>query len=279
MPEQIAGPILFNSPHSGRVYPPAFKSASRLGSLALRRSEDAFVDELISVVVPLGLPLLKANFPRAYVDVNREPYELDPDMFAGELPVQANTRSLRVAGGLGTIPKIVAEAAEIYEGPLPVSVAHERIEDLYRPYHLMIAETLSHLRSIFGFAILIDCHSMPSGGPKLKPPRPDFVLGDRFGSSCAPQLIDTAERRLTLMGYSVASNRPYAGGHITQTYGRPADGLHALQIEMNRKLYLKENTITRSVGFGPLRHNLRAFAMEILQAASYGGLGVREAAE
>ena len=265
-PERIAAPILFNSPHSGRVYPPSFLAVSRLGALALRRSEDAFVDELFAPVVGLGMPLLKAHFPRAFVDVNREPYELDPGMFDGELPKVANTRSLRVAGGLGTIPRIVAEAAEIYEGPLPVAEARKRIEALYRPYHAMIATTLRLLRERFGMALLIDCHSMPSTVRGQRFPRPDFVLGDRFGTSCAPRIVSAADKSLRAMGYSVARNRPYAGGHITQTYGHPASGLHTLQIEVNRGLYLREKTIEPSSRFEKLRRNLARFAADMRNA-------------
>jgi len=279
MPEPILSPILFNSPHSGRIYPTSFLAVSRLGPLALRRSEDAFVDELFAPVVGLGMPLLKAHFPRAFVDVNREPYELDPEMFDGDLPKTANTSSLRVAGGLGTIPRIVAEAAEIYEGPLPVAEAAKRIEALYRPYHQKISKTLHRLQSRFGMSLLIDCHSMPSKVRGQKSPRADFVLGDRFGTSCAPHFTSAAEKSLRAMGYSVARNRPYAGGHITQSYGRPASGTHTLQIEINRSLYLNEKTIAPSDRFEKLRRNLTVFAADMRRSMPCGQAGAQEAAE
>ncbi len=279
MPARIRSPILFNSPHSGRVYPLSFLAVSRLGALALRRSEDAFVDELFAPVAGLGMPLLKAHFPRAFVDVNREPYELDPAMFDGELPKAANTGSLRVAGGLGTIPRIVAEAAEIYQGPLPVAEAAKRIDALYRPYHDKIAQTLNLLQGRFGVSLLIDCHSMPSRVRGQTSPRADFVLGDRFGSSCAPHFTAAAEKSLCAMGYSVARNRPYAGGHITLTYGRPGHGVHALQIEINRSLYLDEKTIAVSDRFEILRRNLTRFAADMQRSIGCTDTGMHEAAE
>jgi N-formylglutamate amidohydrolase len=278
-PANVSAPVLFSSPHSGRIYPKSFRERSRLPALTLRRSEDAYVDLLFAGVTRLGMPLAKAHFPRAYVDVNREPYELDPEMFAGALPMEANTRSLRVAGGLGTIPRIVAEAAEIYRGPLPVAEAHERIERLYLPYHRLIAETLQRLRDGFGVSLLIDCHSMPSAARGQRPPRPDFVLGDRFGTSCAAEFIDGAERSLRRLGYTVARNRPYAGGYITQAYGRPGRGLHALQIEINRGLYLDERSISPLKGFGALRDSLEAFAADLRDLVPQRSGGLRDAAE
>lgn len=262
-PGTIGAPILFNSPHSGRVYPPEFVASSSLGKLRLRRSEDAFVDTLLGEVIGLGMPLLKAHFPRAYIDVNREPYELDPSMFAGDLPAEANTGSLRVAGGLGTIPRIVAEAAEIYDAPLPVSEAHGRINALYLPYHDCLAKTLGELQAGAGFALLLDCHSMPSGKFGSRPSRADFVLGDRFGTSCLPEIIDAVERCLVGQGFSVARNRPFAGGYITQAYGRPAEGLHALQVEINRGLYMNEVTIAPARGFAQVKRALTFLAAEM----------------
>ena len=264
-PLEILAPVVFNSPHSGRVYPASFLAASRLDGLALRRSEDAYVDVLFAPFVELGMPLLKAHFPRAYVDVNREAYELDPGMFDGELPPGSNTNSVRVAGGLGTIPRIVAEAAEIYQGPLPAAEAGKRIETLYQPYHQKLSETLQQVQTQFGVALLIDCHSMPSATRSWRSPRPDFVLGDRFGTACAPHIVEIAQGALEAMGYSVVRNRPYAGGHITQTYGQPATQVHGLQIEINRGLYLQEDRISLSAGFGALRSAMTAFAAEMAQ--------------
>ena len=184
-PEQWRGPVLFNSPHSGRVYPRAFLQSSRLDLPTLRRSEDSFVDDLALGVVARGYPLMRAHFPRCFVDVNREPYELDPRMFEGRLPSFANTRSMRVAGGLGTVARVVGDAQEIYDQRISVDDALRRIENLYKPYHRALRRLFTRVHREFGAAMLIDCHSMPSStGPKDDRPRADVVLGDRYGTSC-----------------------------------------------------------------------------------------------
>src|SRR5829696_5819793 len=186
-PEEIRGPVLFNSPHSGRVYPREFLRSSRLDLPTLRRSEDSFVDDLARGVVKRGHPLMRAHFPRCYVDVNREPYELDPRMFDGRLPSFANTRSMRVAGGLGTVARVVGDAQEIYGQRLSVDEALRRIETLYKPYHRALRRLITRVHRDFGAAILVDCHSMPSTtAAKEERPRADVVLGDRYGTSCAP---------------------------------------------------------------------------------------------
>ena len=187
---------------------------------------------------------MRANFPRAWLDVNREPYELDPKMFAGSLPTYANVRSVRVAGGLGTIARIVSEREEIYARPLAVEAALARIDLVYKPYHRVLRQLVVDTRAAFGLAVLIDCHSMPStvrGG--YGRPRPDIVLGDRYGTSCAAELTDLSAQILARRGYSVTRNKPYAGGFITEHYGQPARGLHAMQIEVNRSLYMDERTL------------------------------------
>lgn len=264
-PLRQAAPLVFSSPHSGSVYPAAFVAASRLDRLALRRSEDCYVDELFEPAAALGLPLLAARFPRAYLDVNREPYELDPEVINGRLPEFANTQSLRVVGGLGTIARIVSEQEEIYREKVPIEMALERIDRLYRPFHETLAELLEGTRRRFGVAALIDCHSMPSwssgpGGGN----RPDFVLGDRFGISCNGRLTRLVRDTLAAMGYEVQLNRPYAGGFITEHYGRPTQGLHALQIEINRGLYLDETTLERSAGFVALQQSLQRLTAVLL---------------
>ncbi len=254
-PAQQTVPFVFSSPHSGRVYPKVLLERARLDANSLRKSEDAYVDELFAHVVDMGAPLIAARFPRAYLDVNREPYELDPALFHERLPDYANTRSLRVIGGLGTIARVVAEREEIYRDRLSVTAAFERIERLYRPYHDTLNALLEDTRRRFGLAILIDCHSMPStqGLDGAAGSRPDFVLGDRFGASCGGALTRLLHRTLADMGYKVACNRPYAGGYITEHYGRPAEGLHAMQIEINRALYMDEARFTKTAGFEPLR--------------------------
>ncbi|HVL72728.1 MAG TPA: N-formylglutamate amidohydrolase [Beijerinckiaceae bacterium] len=257
-PARHAIPFVFNAPHAGAVYPAGFLAASRLDAVALRRSEDAFVDALFAGVVALGSPLMAAKFPRAYLDVNREPYELDPRMFDGRLPPFANTRSMRVAGGLGTIPRIVADGQEIYRGRLSVEEGLRRIEWLYKPYHRTLRQLVHGTARTFGHAVLIDCHSMPSTSlcrdDLLKA---DVVLGDRYGTSCATALTDLVDLALRARGYTVVRNKPYAGGFITEHYGEPALGRHALQIEINRALYMDERGLQRHSGFDTLARDLQ----------------------
>jgi N-formylglutamate amidohydrolase len=256
-PTRQAVPFVFNAPHAGAVYPTAFLAESRLDALALRRSEDAYVDELFAPMPALGAPLMVARFPRALLDLNREPYELDPRMFEGRLPPFANSRSMRVAGGLGTIPRIVADGQEIYRGRIPVDEALRRIEWLYKPYHRMLRQLVSRTAANFGHAVLIDCHSMPSTSVSREDGvRADIVLGDRYGTSCVGILTDLVDVALRAKGYSVMRNKPYAGGFITEHYGEPGSGRHALQIEINRALYMDERTMEKSAGFTTLARDL-----------------------
>ena len=276
--EQLA-PVVFCSPHSGRIYPAAFLQASRLDAQTLRKSEDCYVDELFQPVVALGAPLIAARFPRAYLDVNREPYELDPELFIGRVPDFANTQSSRVVGGLGTIARIVADTEEIYRERLPIGVAFERIERLYRPFHAALADLLDTTRRRFGFAVLIDCHSMPSASTGHAPGgRPHFVLGDRFGASCDAKLTRFIRDTLQGAGYDVQVNRPYAGGFITEYYGNPARGVHSLQLEVNRGLYLDETSLSKGRDFGKLLRVLRDMASRMFAALPML-LERREAAE
>jgi N-formylglutamate amidohydrolase len=260
-PQAIAAPFVFNSPHSGRVYPRAFLATARLDLATLRRSEDSFVDELIAGVVGRGQPLVRAHFPRCYVDVNREPYELDPRMFEGRLPSFANTRSMRVAGGLGTVARVVGDSQEIYDQRLPVDDALRRIECLYKPYHRALRRLLARVHSDFGAAALIDCHSMPStAGAKEERPRADIVIGDRYGTSCVAAISETIESTLRELGYLVSRNKPYAGGFITEHYGNPAAGLHSIQLEINRALYMDERRYQRSANFSQVAADLGVLA-------------------
>lgn len=243
-------PIIFNSPHSGSVYPREFLAASRIDEAALRRSEDSFMDEIVADLAERGFPIVRVNFPRSYVDVNREPYELDPRMFAGRLPSFANTRSMRVAGGLGTIPRVVGDGQEIYRERLDVEEALSRIEALYKPYHRALRRLINKAHQAFGTVILVDCHSMPSVGvSRDEPKRPDLVIGDRYGTSCASLLPDIVEDTFKTLGYSVGRNKPYAGGFITEHYGNPANGLHTIQLELNRAIYMDERRRERSTNF------------------------------
>jgi N-formylglutamate amidohydrolase len=260
-PAQPAGAVVFNSPHSGNVYPRAFVAAARLDLQTLRKSEDTFVDELFLGVVGCGYPLMRAHFPRCYVDVNREPYELDPRMFDGRLPSFANTRSMRVAGGLGTVARVVGDSQEIYDQRIPVDDALRRIEGLYKPYHRALRRLVTRVHRDFGAAVLVDCHSMPSAaGSRDERPRADFVLGDRYGTSCSTGIADVVEATLSKFGYSVSRNKPYAGGFITEHYGNPPAGLHTLQLEINRALYMDERHYERSAQFERLAGHLTAVA-------------------
>ena len=266
-PEEQTTPVVLCSPHSGRVYPRAFLEASRLDAHTLRKSEDCFVDELFAPAVGLGAPLIAARFPRAYLDVNREPYELDPELFSGRLPDFANTQSARVVGGLGTIARIVADTEEIYRERLPVGVAFERIERLYRPFHSALADLLETTRKRFGIAVLVDCHSMPSASIGQPPGgRPHFVLGDRFGASCDARLTRFIRDILQGAGYDVQVNRPYAGGFITEHYGNPGYGVQSLQLEINRALYLDEATFTKNKDFPKLVRTLSDMTSKVFAA-------------
>jgi N-formylglutamate amidohydrolase len=266
-PEEQTTPVVLCSPHSGRVYPKAFLQASRLDAHTLRKSEDCFVDELFAPVVGLGAPMIAARFPRAYLDVNREPYELDPELFSGRLPDFANTQSARVVGGLGTIARIVADTEEIYRERLPIGVAFERIERLYRPFHSALADLLEETRRRFGLAVLVDCHSMPSASMGQPPGgRPHFVLGDRFGASCDARLTRFIRDILQGAGYDVQVNRPYAGGFITEHYGNPSHGVQSLQLEINRALYLDEATLTKNRDFPKLVRTLTDMATKVFAA-------------
>ena len=261
------GPVVFSSPHSGDVYPASFLAAAQLDPLTLRRSEDAYVQELFAAAPELGAILMSARFPRAYLDVNREPYELDPRMFDGPLPDFINSRSLRVAGGLGTIARVVGEAKEIYRRRLSVEEGLARIESLYKPWHGALRGLMEQACRRHGAAVLVDCHSMPSNAARTDRIKADFVLGDRHGTSCDPALMEALESRLRGLGYAVARNKPYAGGFITEHYGDPAAGWHALQIEINRGLYLDEATLARAPGFEALQHDLREVMGTLIDVA------------
>lgn len=256
---QPQSPLIFASPHSGRVYPDEMMAASGLNAAEIRRSEDAFVDELIEGAVEFGATVLVNRFARAFVDVNREPYELDPTMFEDELPAFAVARSARVAAGLGAIARIVADGQEIYNRKLTFAEARGRIEAVHTPYHAALSRLIAEAKATFGVALVIDCHSMPSAAGRYGPGKgADFVLGDRFGQACGGSVVDVVERTLRGQGYKVVRNNPYAGGFTTEHYGRPANGVHALQIEIDRSLYLDEASLSAHEGFGGLKVDLSA---------------------
>lgn len=247
-PSRQTVPLVFASAHSGQDYPAELVAEARLAPLALRRSEDSFVDELFAAAPAHGAPLIAATFPRVWCDVNREPWELDPAMFEGPLPPWVNTTSPRVGAGLGTIARIVATGETVYRRRLTFAEAEARIRGCWEPYHASLAELIAQTRARFGFCLLIDCHSMPAHPAQAANP-PDMVLGDAHGTACAPRATRLVEDLLVSRGYRVRRNDPYAGGYVTRHYGRPRDGVHALQIEIARGLYMNEVRIERSPGF------------------------------
>ncbi|MBL9011317.1 MAG: N-formylglutamate amidohydrolase [Alphaproteobacteria bacterium] len=255
-------PFVFASPHSGRDYPEDLLRATRLDPLTLRRSEDCYVDELFAGVPALGAPLLLALFPRAYCDANRDPAELDPAVFLEAPPSTPHTRSPRVHAGLGVIARVVRDGTDIYLRKLPLSEATRRLAGLHAPYHAALAGLVGDTRRRFGACVLIDCHSMPSQAASAagRGPAPDIILGDRYGASCAPGLTAHAEQVLRALGFAVARNNPYAGGYTAERYGAPGRGIHALQIEINRALYLDEERLEkRPSSFDLLRQRLERF--------------------
>ncbi len=260
MPKIQSSPVVYSSPHSGRIYPESFKKSSVLNPVALRRSEDAFIDELYATAPDAGSPLLLARFPRAYVDPNREMWELDPTMFSNPMPDYVNVTSPRVRAGLGTIARVVTDGANIYKDGLDFAEAQQRIEKCYTPFHNALTGLLEDTFNKFGTYLLIDCHSMPSiGGPMDKDPgldRVDMVLGNANGTSCAGAVSKLARETLESFGYRVVMNKPYAGGFTTRNYGKPYAGRNALQIEINRALYMDEDVISHSPGFDELKNNL-----------------------
>jgi N-formylglutamate amidohydrolase len=251
-PAVQAVPLVLASPHSGADYPAELFAASRLDPLALRRSEDSFVDEIFGAAPDLGAPLLAACIARVYLDLNREPWELDPAMFCDALPRYVNGASPRVRMGLGTIPRIVASGEEIYARKLRFAEAQQRVNAVYFPYHRALQGLVDDTVARFGSCLLLDCHSMPSsfgsGGGEMV----DIVLGDCHGAACAPAIIAAARGFLVERGFAVAVNAPYAGGFTTDHYGRPRRRRHALQIELSRALYMDEAGYSRKPGLARL---------------------------
>lgn len=264
-PLRRTAPIVFASPHSGRRYPPELLAEARVPLISLRRSEDAYVDELFAGAAAHGAAVLSATVARSYVDLNRDPAELDPEMFDERPPHSAHASSARVQAGLGAIPRVSGDGQNIYRRKLPLQAAERRLGAVHRPYHALLRNLLDETHAQFGCAVLIDCHSMPSSARGAH--APDVVLGDRFGASCHPSVTALAEATLRRLGYRVARNTPFAGGHITQTYGRPYSGMHALQIELNRALYVDERTLERTKGFMRVRADMSRLA-EALGAAA-----------
>ncbi len=268
-------PLVMASPHSGREYPPAFLAAARLGQQALRRAEDPLVDELLEGVA--AVPVLRARYARAYLDLNRAADELDPAMLDGA-PLHPARHTDRVAAGLGVLPRVAGQGMDIYRRRLVPAEAAARIEALHRPWHARIAELLDRARARHGYAILLDCHSMPTPHGAAAP---QIVLGDRHGSSAGEALVALIETHFREAGWRVGRNIPYAGGHTTEFHGRPAEGLHAVQIEIDRSLYLEPYRLQRNARFGDVAAALSALATRLVTEADRLGLQppLREAAE
>lgn len=265
-PLRQLAPLVLSSPHSGREYDPDFIATARLDQTTLRRSEDSFVDELVSAAPTQGAPLLVACFPRAYCDVNREPWELDPLMFEEVLPEWVNTRSPRVGAGLGTIARVAANGEAIYGVRLPFAEAERRVRRCWQPYHDALRGLITKTHAAFGRCLLLDCHSMPSHAIGHRRPAPDIVLGDAHGAACAPALVRQAEGWLAARGYRVARNDPYAGGYVTRHYGRPAEGVQALQIEVARPLYMDESRMTKHAGFARVAADMAGLIGSLAEA-------------
>src|SRR5579862_7376034 len=279
-PSRRAVPLVLASPHSGAWYSADFLSLSRLDPLTLRRSEDSFVDEIFAAAPDLGAPLLAARFPRAYLDANREPWELDPTMFADLLPSFVNARSPRVRMGLGTIARIVASGEEIYARKLRFAEARIRVEALYQPYHHALRRLVDETAASFGGYLLIDCHSMPSAASAIGGESADIVLGDCYGASCAPRIVEAARAFLAARNFAVGLNAPYAGGFTTSHYGNPRRGGHALQIEINRALYMDERHYRKTPGFERLAAEMTGLVAHLGEIIrKYLAVPLRPAAE
>jgi len=269
--------VVFSSPHSGRDYRPEFVMRSVLDPLALRSSEDAFVDRLLADAPAMGATLFAARTPRSWVDFNRSCDELDPALIDG-LPRLPMTP--RISAGLGVVPRVVASGRAIYRGKLSRDEAEARIATAWDPYHRRLRELLEETTDRFGAAILIDCHSMPHEAIEAVPhgggPRPDVVLGDRFGSSAAPAIVDAVEAAFRRAGLRVARNAPFAGAFIAEHYGHPAQGWHVVQVEIDRALYMDERRVAPSPRFEPFRRLMRGVISEI---AALGATDLSLAAE
>ena len=255
-------PILFASPHSGMLYPEKMVCDLQVPLIDLRRTEDAYVEDLFGDAPRFGGQLVHANYARGYVDLNRDARELDPNMFVDGPPRTVAVASPRVEAGLGCLPRVAVKGEPIYAKRLSKAEGEYRLASVHDAYHGYLRATLDAFREAHGLAVLIDCHSMPSkqiGRRKLA----DVVLGDRFGSSCDNRLTSLAERIFRDMGYSVARNAPYAGGYTTRYYGRPKRGIHALQIELSRALYMDETRVMKNAGFAALKANISQFSHEL----------------
>src|SRR6056297_3585923 len=265
-PERRTTSVVFASPHSGRDYPWTFLRRTARNEHSVRSSEDAFVDQLFDCAPRAGAPFIRAGAPRAYVDLNRSADELDPALIEGVSKVAHNPR---IASGLGVIPRVVANGQAIYSGKLTHDEAARRIETYWKPYHRALAGQLDQAHMMFGQAILIDCHSMPHEAMDsvagLGARRPEVVIGDRFGASACSDIVDRIEASFVAAGLSVVRNTPFAGAYITQHYGRPSKGRHAVQLEIDRSLYMNEQLIRPNGNFEGFRKLLKSVIAEVAE--------------
>lgn len=264
MPDPQTSCVVFASPHSGCDYPTSFLRTTVLDAHTIRSSEDAFVDRLFDCAPQFGAAFLRAAAPRAYIDLNRAAEELDPALIEGLRRIGHNPR---VASGLGVVPRVVAGGRAIYRGKLTRLEADHRITRIWKPYHDRLQALLTTARDNFGEAILIDCHSMPhealDGSVRLGGKRPEVVIGDRFGASARSEIVEQIEAAFAKAGFVVARNAPFAGAYTTQYYGRPSRGQHAVQVEIDRALYMDEATITPNARFDDVRSALRGVVAEL----------------
>lgn len=263
----VTTPVVFASPHSGALYPDDLTDNLQVPLMDLRRTEDAFVDDLFASAPERGSVLIAANYARAYVDLNRDARELDPTMFRNGSPRQAGLPGARVKAGLGSLPRIGAGGQDIYARKLCRSDGARRLDLIHDVYHQTLHDELQSLKQSWPEAILIDCHSMPSVQPG-RPREADIVLGDRFGSSCTSKLTGLVERAFRREGWSVSRNAPYAGGYTTRRYGRPRRGTHVLQIEINRGLYMNERDVRKTASFNAVKSVIEAVMQDIIMFAS-----------
>ncbi|SMP07852.1 N-formylglutamate amidohydrolase [Shimia sagamensis] len=263
-PETVQTSVVFASPHSGCDYPEWFIRRSLLNAHTIRSSEDAYVDHLFADAPKYGAPFLVAQAPRALLDLNRAAEELDPALIQGVRKVGHNPR---VASGLGVIPRVVANGRAIYHGKMTRAEADARIDAYWRPYHAELQALLEAAREKFGEAILVDCHSMPreavESATRRGVPRPEVVLGDRFGAAADVELVDQIEAAFLKAGFVVSRNTPFAGAYVTQHYGRPLKAQHAVQIEIDRSLYMDEASIQPNSDFENFRERLTQVIAQI----------------
>jgi N-formylglutamate amidohydrolase len=264
-PERPASPVILSVPHAGRAYSPALLAAARLSRARLETLEDRLVDRLVWRAIEAGAVALVADAPRAEIDLNRDERELDPAMVRPRPEASATMDSARTRGGLGLVPARIAGAGAIWRQPLAAREVQRRIERIHRPYHEAIEAEMAGARARFGLAVLLDCHSMPprTGAAGQAP----VVLGDRHGSSLAPHLAEAAEEAVRSFGLAAARNAPYAGGHVTERHGRPSEGLHALQLEIDRSLYLAPDLRSPGPGFDRIASMIAAIAEALAAAA------------